>query len=162
MVIAWIVVYLVIRKGIASSGKVVYFTALFPYIVLTIFFVRGLTLEGASAGVAHMFTPDVRCYISKIERCYVFLNLAICYLKLDLLMSPTVWLEAANQVFFSFSLAFGSIIGFGSYNPIDKNCVHDTIAISIANALTALYAGMVIFSILGFKAHHLLIKCMEQ
>ncbi len=60
LIIAWLVVYLIIRKGIASSGKVVYFTAFFPYIVLTIFLVRGLTLKGASAGIAHMFTPDVR------------------------------------------------------------------------------------------------------
>ncbi len=82
--------------------------------------------------------------------------------QMEKLKSPTVWLEAANQVFFSFSLAFGSIIGFGSYNPMDKNCVFDTYAISIANALTALYAGIVIFSILGFKAWHIFEKCMEQ
>ena len=37
-----------------------YFTALFPYIVLIIFFIRGVTLEGAGAGVEHMFKPDVR------------------------------------------------------------------------------------------------------
>ena len=46
-------------QGIASSGKVVYFTAIFPYIVLTIFFIRGITLKGATAGLSHMFRPKV-------------------------------------------------------------------------------------------------------
>ena len=46
-------------KGIQSSGYVLYFTALFPYIVLTIFFIRGITLPGAFAGLAHMFQPKV-------------------------------------------------------------------------------------------------------
>ncbi len=59
LLICWISVYLIIMKGIQSSGKVVYFTALFPYIVLTIFLIRGLTLKGAGAGLAHMFYPNV-------------------------------------------------------------------------------------------------------
>jgi len=62
-------------KGIQSSGYIVYFTALFPYIVLTIFFFRGITLKGAYAGLAHMFYP-----------------------KMESLLKPTVWLDAANQV----------------------------------------------------------------
>ena len=51
-------------KGIASSGKIVYFTALFPYVVLTIFFFRGVTLKGASAGLIHMFSPKVSEMVS--------------------------------------------------------------------------------------------------
>ena len=126
-------------SGIASSGKVVYFTALFPYLVLTIFFFRGITLKGATEGLIHMFTP-----------------------KMEMLLKPTVWLDAANQVFYSFGLAFGSIISFGSYNNPQKNCVKDVIILSICNAFTAIYACAVIFSILGFKAVHLFEKCMEQ
>ena len=42
---------------------------------------------------------------------------------MEMLLKPTVWLDAANQVFYSFGLAFGSIISFGSYNAPSKNCV---------------------------------------
>lgn len=37
----------------------IYFTALFPYLVLTIFLVRGLTLPGATEGLTYLFTPNV-------------------------------------------------------------------------------------------------------
>ena len=81
---------------------------------------------------------------------------------MDKLLTPSVWLDAANQVFYSYGLAFGSIIGFGSYNPEDKNCVLDVYLITACNAFTAVYACAVVFSILGFKAQHLFEKCMEQ
>uniref|UniRef100_A0A671DPG6 Transporter n=1 Tax=Rhinolophus ferrumequinum TaxID=59479 RepID=A0A671DPG6_RHIFE len=40
----WAVVYLCVIRGIESTGKAIYFTASFPYLVLTIFLIRGLTL----------------------------------------------------------------------------------------------------------------------
>jgi len=51
--------------------QAVYFTATFPYIVLTIFFGRGVSLEGAGAGIAHMFKPQVRFFIRYIRDIYM-------------------------------------------------------------------------------------------
>lgn len=39
--------------------QAVYVTATFPYLVLTIFLIRGLTLPGATDGLVYLFTPDV-------------------------------------------------------------------------------------------------------
>ncbi|XP_075216196.1 sodium-dependent neutral amino acid transporter B(0)AT3 [Lycorma delicatula] len=139
LLLAWTVVFFIVMKGIQSSGKVVYFTSMFPYIVLTIFFIRGITLKGASAGLVHMYTP-----------------------KVEKLLNPNVWLDAATQVFYSFGLAFGSLIAFGSYNPPKNNCVRDVILVSITNALTAIYASVVVFAILGFKAMSNVDKCIQN
>ncbi len=83
-------------------------------------------------------------------------------MQLDKLADPKVWLDAANQVFYSFGIAFGSIIGFGSYNPSKKNCILDVYVISACNAFTAVYACAVVFAILGFKAQHLYDNCLEK
>ena len=48
---AWVVIFLCLIKGIKSSGKVVYFTATFPYVILIILLIRGLMLEGAANGI---------------------------------------------------------------------------------------------------------------
>ncbi|KAH8277815.1 hypothetical protein KR018_007847 [Drosophila ironensis] len=139
LLLSWTIVFFIVMKGIQSSGKVVYFTSLFPYIVLTIFFIRGITLRGAGAGLMHMYTP-----------------------KVEKLLEPTVWLDAATQVFYSFGLAFGSLIAFGSYNTPKNNCVRDVLLVSVCNAVTAIYASVVIFAILGFKATVNVDRCVAS
>lgn len=138
LIIAWILVYMCMIKGIASSGKVVYVTATFPYIVLVIFFFRGITLKGMSDGLLHFITPSW----GKI-------------------LDPVVWLEAGTQIFFSLGLAFGGLIAFSSYNPVNNNCYRDAIMVSMTNCLTSMFAGVVVFSIIGFKATMVHEKCLE-
>ncbi|XP_078365006.1 sodium-dependent neutral amino acid transporter B(0)AT3-like [Oculina patagonica] len=136
LVVAWLLAYLCIIKSIQSSGKVVYFTATFPYLVLFAFFIRGLLLKGFEAGLIHLFTP-----------------------KWERLLDPLVWLDAATQIFFSLGLAFGTMVAYASYNSIHENTLRDTITISIANCMTSLFAGIVVFSILGFRATYMLENC---
>lgn len=38
--------------------QIVYFTALFPYVVLILFVVRGLTLEGSMTGITYYLSPN--------------------------------------------------------------------------------------------------------
>lgn len=42
-----------------SFSQVMYFSSLFPYVVLICFLVRGLLLRGAVDGILHMLTPKV-------------------------------------------------------------------------------------------------------
>lgn len=54
---SWLVIYFSLIKGVKSSGKVAYFTALFPYVVLITLLIRGVTLKGASIGIKAFLTP---------------------------------------------------------------------------------------------------------
>ncbi|KAI7697234.1 hypothetical protein SSS_07999 [Sarcoptes scabiei] len=55
---SWTLVALALIKGIQSSGKVVYFTATFPYVILAILLGRGLTLPGSFDGLRYYITPN--------------------------------------------------------------------------------------------------------
>uniref|UniRef100_A0A665TQW9 Transporter n=1 Tax=Echeneis naucrates TaxID=173247 RepID=A0A665TQW9_ECHNA len=135
---AWCIVYICFIKGIESMGKAVYVTATFPYLVLTIFLVRALTLPGATDGLLYLFSP-----------------------KWSTLLDPQVWLDAATQIFFSLSVAFGGLIAFSSYNAEKNNCERDALVVGIINSATSLYASISIFSVLGFKAKTAFTSCLQ-
>ncbi|KAJ8393396.1 hypothetical protein AAFF_G00061180 [Aldrovandia affinis] len=134
---AWTMVCLAMIKGIQSSGKVMYFSSLFPYVVLICFLVRALLLTGSIDGIRHMFTPSWRS----------------CW-------SPRCGAEAATQVFFALGLGFGGVIAFSSYNKRDNNCHFDAVLVSLINFFTSVLATLVVFAVLGFKANIMNTKCV--
>ena len=128
--VAWTMVCLFLIKGVKSSGKITYFTAIFPYLVIAILLVRGLTLEGAFDGLHFYLVPD--------------------WAKLK---EPEVWNTAANQIFYSLGLAFGSLITLASYSPFDNNVLRMTMIVTTVNCSTSIIAGVVIFCVIGHLAH---------
>ncbi|XP_057326687.1 sodium- and chloride-dependent glycine transporter 1-like [Microplitis mediator] len=132
LLLAWLIVFLCLSKGVQSSGKVVYFTALFPYVVLIALFIRGIMLPGADEGILFYLTPDWRR-----------------------LASAKVWGDAAVQIFFALSPAWGGLITLSSYNKFDNNCYKDSLIVAVSNIGTSFFAGLVIFSVIGFLAHEL-------
>jgi SNF family Na+-dependent transporter len=57
LVVAYIIIYFSIWKGIESTGKVVYVAALLPYVLMLILLIRGLLLPGSGKGLAFLFWP---------------------------------------------------------------------------------------------------------
>eukprot|EP00064_Thunnus_orientalis_P016385 superscaffoldBa00003237_g16450 len=56
---SWVFTYFSIWKSVRSSAKVAYFTATFPYVMLLILLIRGLTLPGAWEGIYYYMYPDL-------------------------------------------------------------------------------------------------------
>ncbi|XP_058118802.1 sodium-dependent nutrient amino acid transporter 1-like [Anopheles ziemanni] len=126
----WVAMTIMMIKGIRGSGKVAYFLALFPYLVLISFAVYAFTLDGAGEGLKYFITPDW-----------------------DKLLSADVWKEAVSQCFFSLSICFGGVIAFSSYNNFSNNIYRDAMIISWLDTFTSLLSGSLVFAIIGHLGH---------
>lgn len=97
--IAWVICFFCIWRGIKSTGKAVYVTAIFPYFVMTALFIRGITLPGAVEGIKFYLLPD-------FEKIWT---------------DGQVWIDAGTQIFFSYAIALGCMTALGSYNKFTNN-----------------------------------------
>ena len=127
--VGWIMVVAIVYSGVTGVGKVVMVTATAPVILLIILAIRGITLEGALAGLDYYLSPNFAA-----------------------LADPSVWRDAYSQVFFSLSLGMGVLIAYASYLPRDAELANNVFIASLADAGIAFLAGLAIFSTVGYMA----------
>ena len=108
----------------------VYFTTLFPYVVLTTLLIYVSTLDGFEKGLEFYLVPDW-----------------------SRLTEPNIWKTAATQIFYSLGVAQGSQLILASFNQFNNNCHRDALLIGLCNSLTSVYAGFVVFGVVGFIAN---------
>ena len=130
LLFTWTSIYLILYKGIKSIGKVVAITVPLPTILLLILVIRGMTLPGASIGLNFYLAPN----FSKI-------------------FSPSVWLAAYAQTFFSLSLAQGIMILYASHLKEGSDITNNAFITALADGGTAFLAGFAVFSILGYMSY---------
>ncbi|XP_017492044.1 PREDICTED: sodium- and chloride-dependent glycine transporter 1-like isoform X1 [Rhagoletis zephyria] len=130
LIFVWLSVYVCIIRGIKTVGKVVYFTAVFPFFILFVLFIRGITLPGAMRGILFYIKPEW-----------------------SRLLDLKVWADAAIQIFFSLGPGWGGIVNMASFNNFRNNARGDSFIIPIVNCATSIFAGFVVFSVLGFLSH---------
>ncbi|CAH1645505.1 unnamed protein product [Spodoptera littoralis] len=124
--VSWLIIFIIVARGIKSSGKAAYFLALFPYVVMLILLIRAVTLPGADKGILFFITPQW----SKI-------------------LELRVWYAATTQVFFSLSTCSGALIMFSSFNKFTQNVYRDSMIVTTLDTFTSLISGITIFGILG-------------
>jgi neurotransmitter:Na+ symporter, NSS family len=112
------IVFRGIKKGIEKYTKI-----LMPllFVLIIIICIRSISLPGAGEGLKFLFNPD----FSKIN--------------------ANVILEALGQAAFSLSIGMGVLITYGSYVSRKDNLTQSAYAITAADTIIAILAGIAIF-----------------
>ncbi|KAL4712294.1 hypothetical protein ACJJTC_004056 [Scirpophaga incertulas] len=129
---SWVIIFVIVARGVKSSGKASYFLALFPYVIMFILLIRAVTLPGAKDGILFFLTPDW-----------------------NKILEVKVWYAAVTQCFFSLSVCSGALIMFSSYNSFSQNVYRDSMIVTTLDTLTSLLSGITIFGIIGNLAYQL-------
>jgi NSS family neurotransmitter:Na+ symporter len=129
LIVMWLLVFIILYKGVSRIGKVVMLTVPLPWLLLAILALRGLTLPGAMEGISFYLTPD--------------------FLKLTDL---NVWLAAYAQVFFSVGIAQGIMITYASHLQKKSDISNNACIVALADSGTSFLAGFAVFSVIGYLA----------
>ena len=73
-----------------------------------------------------------------------------------------MWLDAATQTFYSLGIAYGSLVAFASYNPLKNDTTRDAIMICLIDAGVSVYASVVIFCFIGYRAELKMADCLNS
>jgi NSS family neurotransmitter:Na+ symporter len=118
LTITGLIIYAGVQKGIEKAV-----TVLMPvlFALLALLAIYNVFAGGMAEAITWLFTPD----FSKI--------------------TPTVFLAAIGQAFFSIGVAMGGMMTFGAYLPKHVSIPKSVVIIVIADTCVALLAGLVIF-----------------
>jgi len=125
----WGLMYWIVLKGVDRVSKVVKLTVPLPMLLIVFLAIRSLTLPGADVGLEYYLSPNMAA-----------------------LGDPEVWLAAYSQVFFTLSLAGGTMIAYSSRLPDDSDVNNNAHIVSLTDAGLAFFAGLVVFSTVGYLA----------
>src|SRR5699024_390202 len=130
LIVVWIVVLGVlirgVKRGIEIANRIMIPTLVIVFLIIVI---RAITLPGAITGLDAFFKPDF-----------------------TEILSPTVWVAAYGQIFFSLSIAFAIMITYSSYLPKKSDITNNAFITGFSNSGFELLAGIGVFSVLGFMA----------
>ncbi|NEO37850.1 MAG: sodium-dependent transporter [Moorea sp. SIOASIH] len=129
LVVVWVLIYFCVWKGTTSVGKVVVYSVPLPIILLGVLLLRAVTLPGFFNGWKLYLTP-----------------------VWSALVDPEVWTAAFSQIFFTLSLGFGIMVTYASYKNSEDDIAKDTWLTALINSGISLFAGFVVFGILGYMA----------
>lgn len=129
--VTWVLIFLCVAWGVKWTGRIAYFTMGLPIVLLFVFLIKGLTLEGADAGVKeYIGIWDMSVLTEQGE----------------------VWSVACSQIFFSIGLTFGILTAFGSHCPRSEPAVANACVVALANSTFSFIAGFAVFAALGHLA----------
>ncbi|XP_069130115.1 LOW QUALITY PROTEIN: uncharacterized protein [Argopecten irradians] len=132
LMLAWVIVFVCLIKGIRTSGKVAYCVVTFPYIIIFALLIRAFMMDGYMQGIKFYVTP-----------------------KWERLKEPGVWADAAVQVFFSLSACMGGLTTLASYNKFHNNIYSDAILVCLGDTLMSVLAGFSVFAMMGVLSNEL-------
>ncbi|KAK8785901.1 hypothetical protein V5799_007735 [Amblyomma americanum] len=132
LLLCWVCEGVSTLRGVQSIGKVTYVTSTFPYVVLLSLLAVALLQDGAVNGLKAFFVP-----------------------QWERILDIEVWFKACEQSFFSLGIGIGFLVMYSSYNDFRHKVGRDAFLISIADTVTSLLAGCVVFATLGSLAHKL-------
>ena len=136
LALGWVLIYLCIRRGTVSAGKVVKYTGLLlPLIFLGILAIKGISMPGSGEGLKKLFTPDFQSVINSVDKDGNAVN-----------MLPNMIVDAMGQVFYSLSIMMAIMFAYGSYVKDDANIAADALIIAFSDLIVSVLSGIVMFT----------------
>jgi SNF family Na+-dependent transporter len=131
-VIAWVIVFACVMKGVKTASYIVYVSVPLPLVLIIIMIIRSNQLPGSGQGIELYLKGDGKKTIG------------------EQLGAAGIWNDAVSQIFFSVGVCMGIMTSYGSYNKRDKPVLVDSFIIGLINSGVSFLAGFAVFSIIGY------------